>query len=395
MGSYKSWFFHSIVKRNTRRNFIEKVLKEDGSYTENQHQVAEEFIQFYTQLLGSSSPVQALDSAIIREGPLVSLEQASTLTRDITTQEIKDALFSIGDDKSPGPDGYTSCFFKKSWAIVQSDFVGAIKELFTSSWLLKQMNNMVIALIPESSHSNAVGDYRPIACCNVFYNVITKILAYRLGPILVDIIDQAQATFVEGRSMVENIHLPQELLRQYNQKSVSPRCVFKIDLRKAYDSISWEFLKGILQGLCIPTKFVNWAMECVTTPMYSIASNGSLHGFFKGGRDSEFNFHPKHGPLKITHLAFADDLMLFARGDVLSVKILVQCLNIFGTTSGLKMNILKSSLYTARIHGVELEQIQELTSMSKDTTPFRYLGIAELIGQFAKEWNVFYRPFSL
>lgn len=48
-----------------------------------------------------------------------------------------------------------------------------------------------------------------------------------------------------------------------------------------------------------------------------------------------FNFHPKCGHLQISHLAFANDLMLMARGDSLSVKILMECLRNFATCSGI------------------------------------------------------------
>lgn len=56
--------------------------------------------------------------------------------------------------------------------------------------------------------------------------------------------------------MTENIHLAQELLRQYNHKSVAPRCLLKIDLRKAYDTVNWDFLRSVLVGLGFPTHFV-------------------------------------------------------------------------------------------------------------------------------------------
>lgn len=89
---------------------------------------------------------------------------------------IKDALFDVGDDKSLGLDGYTSHFFKKSWETVGNDFMGAIQEFFASKSILKQINHTVIVLVPKSSHSPTVGDFRLIACYNIFYKVITKIL---------------------------------------------------------------------------------------------------------------------------------------------------------------------------------------------------------------------------
>lgn len=397
-------FFHAMVKRNTKKNFIAKILKDDGYYTESQEEVANQFVKYYSNLLGTKSPNLTIDEDVVRGGPVVNIEQGDALTQDISSHEIKEALFDIGDDKSPGPDGYSSCFFKKAWGTIETDFVDGIKEFFNSGSLLKQLNHTIIALVPKSSHTTSVEDFRPISCCNVFYKVISKILAARLRPILGSIVDQAQSAFVEGRSMMENIHLAQELMRQYNRKRVAPRCLLKVDLRKAYDSVEWGFLKQMLEGLGFPTKFIGWVMECVTTTSYSVALNGSLHGHFKGNRglrqgdplspflfvlcieylsrmlkvatyDSDFNFHPKCGPLRISHLAFADDLMLFARGDIISVSILMDCLNKFGEVSGLRMNNLKSSLFTAGIFGHDLEDIQDVINIPRGTMPFRYLGI--------------------
>ena len=92
--------------------------------------------------------------------------------RSISNKEIKKAMFSISKDKSPGLDGFSSCFFKKAWPILGEQFVEAVHEFFSSRSLLKQINNTAIILIPKSSHAPTVGDYRPIACCNVIYKVI-------------------------------------------------------------------------------------------------------------------------------------------------------------------------------------------------------------------------------
>lgn len=158
------------------------------------------------------------------------------------------------------------------------------RSFFVSGSLLKQINHTTIALVPKSDHASTVSDYRPIACCNVSCKVISKIITARLAPVLNSIIDPAQSAFVEGRSMIENIHLAQELFRKYHRKRTSPRCIIKVDLRKAYDSVSWSFLKSVLQGLNFPNEFVRWVMQCVSTTSYSIALNGGLNGLFKGAK---------------------------------------------------------------------------------------------------------------
>ncbi|KAL0326638.1 UNVERIFIED_CONTAM: hypothetical protein Sangu_1741800 [Sesamum angustifolium] len=98
----------------------------------------------------------------------------------------------------------------------------------------------------QSCHSG--GDYRPISCCNVIYKAITKIIADRLATALEHLTDRCQAAFVGGRSITDNIFLAQEMVRQYTRKRISPRCTINVDLRKAFDSVSWTFLSQVLHG---------------------------------------------------------------------------------------------------------------------------------------------------
>ncbi|GKF82844.1 hypothetical protein Tco_0244500, partial [Tanacetum coccineum] len=51
----------------------------------------------------------------------VSIEEANKMAKDVTDEEIKKALFDMDDNKAPGPDGFTSKFYKKAWDIVKYD----------------------------------------------------------------------------------------------------------------------------------------------------------------------------------------------------------------------------------------------------------------------------------
>ncbi|KAL0457781.1 UNVERIFIED_CONTAM: Retrovirus-related Pol polyprotein from type-2 retrotransposable element R2DM [Sesamum latifolium] len=203
----------------------------------------------------------------------------------------------------------------------------AVTDFFRSGRLLRQLNHCIIALVLKSDHSPVVADYRPISCCNVIYKAITKIIADRLAPVLEHLIDRSQTAFAGGRSITENIFLAQEMVRQYTRKWISPRCTINVDLRKAFDSVSWTFLSRVLHGYGFSPLFITWIMKCVSTSSFSVALNGSLHGFFSCKRglrqgnplssalfllsmeyfsrlvkrrtsDSKFNFHPKCEKLK-------------------------------------------------------------------------------------------------
>ncbi|XP_074315587.1 uncharacterized protein LOC141651789 [Silene latifolia] len=72
-----------------------------------------------------------------KEVAVLSEEQAREIIKEVTVDEIKQALFSIPKEKAPGPDGYSSQFFKDAFEVVGSDVVAAVKEFFTSGRILK------------------------------------------------------------------------------------------------------------------------------------------------------------------------------------------------------------------------------------------------------------------
>lgn len=72
------------------------------------------------------------------------------------------------------------------------------------------------------------------------------------------------------------------MLKGYKRKNLMARCTLKVDLKKAYDSLNWEFIRELLIGLNFPQMFIDWVMECLSTPSYSLSINGGLYGFFQG-----------------------------------------------------------------------------------------------------------------
>ncbi|GKC35543.1 putative RNA-directed DNA polymerase, eukaryota, reverse transcriptase zinc-binding domain protein [Tanacetum coccineum] len=145
------------------------------------------------------------------------------MIRPVTDLEIKEAMFSIRNDKSPGLDGFTAAFFKEAWDIVASDVINAVKEFFVNGMLPKELNHTIIAVIPKVSSPTRINDYRPISCCNVLFKCISKIILNRIKRSLKVLVSSNQSAFVPGRRISNNILLTQELMHNYHLDRGTPR----------------------------------------------------------------------------------------------------------------------------------------------------------------------------
>lgn len=172
LGDRCSKFFHGLIKRNNKRNSILALTKNDGMVTSNGEEIASEFVNYYLNLLGTTTPRNKLNTERLHMGKVVDTDQKQALSAHISPAEGKAALDDIEDDKSPGPDGFGCLFFKKAWGVVGQEVIDAVEEFFETGMLLKQWNHAFIALVPKSTHSNMVSDYSPISCCTVFYKII-------------------------------------------------------------------------------------------------------------------------------------------------------------------------------------------------------------------------------
>ncbi|KAL0286732.1 UNVERIFIED_CONTAM: hypothetical protein Sradi_7141400 [Sesamum radiatum] len=281
----------------------------------------------------------------------------------------------------------------------------AVGEFFRTGKLLKQINTTLLALIPKVNMPTYVSDYRPISCCNVLYKAITKIIVKRIQRVLPLLINYSQNAFVPGRSISDNILLAQELLAGYNQTRLPERCTLKVDIQKAYDSVEWDFLLEVLTLFNFPTHFINLIEQCVSTASFSVSLNGAIHGFFKGGRGlrqgdpmspylfvlvmevgsallryrvqnaTQFQYHWKCKELGLLNLCFADDILLFCKADIPSVKVLTETLSEFATFSGLKVNPAKSQIIFSRAVQQQRQQLLDCVGFQEGSLPIKYLGI--------------------
>ncbi|KAL9682840.1 hypothetical protein QQ045_014650 [Rhodiola kirilowii] len=221
---------------------------------------------------------------LLKEGPKVKDIDCIQLSRQVSMEEIFQVVKSLPNNKATGPNGFNAEFFQASWNTCGKDILESIRQFFRDGKMPTGINSTYLALVPKINNPSSHSEFRPIGCCNVIYKIIASILANRLKPVLPDLIGNSQSAFIQGRNIVHNVSLAQELIAHYNRKNISIRCFMKVDICKAYDMVDWEFLEDVLMSFGSPLIFIKWVMACVTTVRFSILMNGKLESYFGSNR---------------------------------------------------------------------------------------------------------------
>lgn len=392
-GDQNTLFFFKIVQSRASFNMIRRLVLPSGETITDPKQIKATAVTHFEEFL-QQSPV-LIDAATAPDlSELLDFRcpehTAQLLTHPISEAEIRNVLFSMPSSKAPGPDGFPAEFYRATWDIIKQDFIVAVQSVFMYGFMPRGVNATNLTLVPKHGDAKEIKDYRPISCCNILYKVVSKILANRLKVLLPELIEPNQCAFVKGRLLLENVLLATELVKDYHKQTIQPRSVLKLDISKAFDSVNWSFIINTLRPLGIPEMFVHWIHTCLSTPAFSVSVNGELEGFFgsecglrqgcalspymfviainvlskminKAAQTGSISFHPSCSRVNLTHLSFADDLMIFTDGAAASLRGVFEVLSEFASVSGLVINPAKSSIFMAgRIDQQFKDEVQRL-----------------------------------
>ena len=406
-GDLNTAFFHKSVKANLARNVIHFLTDENNRRVFDGQEMKNMVIRFYSYLQGRSNvAVTPYAVGYIREIHPYRHDSSRTdvLVAIPTDEEIREIVFSLPKCKAPGPDGFTSEFFTSSWDLVGRDLISAVQSFFLTSYMPRQTNATVISLIPKIAGASALTDFRPVSLCNTVYKIISKTLSARLKTITQDTVQRNQVGFVKGRVLCENVLLASELVADFHKRGRITKGCLQVDISKAFDSIKWGFILNILIAFNLPLVFISWIQACITTPYYSVALNGELSGFFPGKkglrqgdsissslfvmamdilskeldiavREGKFGAHPSCLDPLVTHLSFADDLLIFFDGTSNSLRGILTVLRDFQKSTGLALNLRKTCVF---VNGENSEASASLASefgITMGSLPVKYLGL--------------------
>ncbi|KAL2475613.1 Uncharacterized protein Adt_36349 [Abeliophyllum distichum] len=239
---------------------------------------------------------------------LVSDEDNLQLNRIPTLAEVREAIFSIDPDSVAGPDGFSSHFFQECWDIISDDVFQAVLDFFAGGHFPRA----------DSSQDDSLG-------------------------------------------ITSSFH--RSFYTHWIRRCEGGNAILKLDMAKAYDRLDWGFLISVLEGFGFDAIWIDRIRRCISECHFSVLLNGRPCGFFPSSRGlrqgdpispslfilaSDYfsriltrqyqqiaSMAYRHGgDALISHLCFADDMIIFANGQKQSIRWVLHCIEHYERASG-------------------------------------------------------------
>ena len=173
--------------------------------------------------------------------------------------------------KASGLHGFHVGSLSACGGIVGDSTIKFARNFFDKGCLLERVNDTLLVLIPKEKYPETVKQLRPISLCNVCYKIVTKVMTNHLKPVLPQIIGPFQSSFVPGHQITDNILIYQEVLHSMKKKQAAVGLMaIKIDLEKAYDQLSWDFIRDTIMEVGLNQTWTRNLMHCIESSRMSI-----------------------------------------------------------------------------------------------------------------------------
>ncbi|KAL9967827.1 hypothetical protein ACROYT_G026124 [Oculina patagonica] len=371
-GEKSNKYFLNLKSHKKAKSSVRKVLNEDGVLVTDPKKVLYEIEKFYSNLYKADSLAPSNDSLTsFLENPVIpklTANDAQVCEGKLTVAECFKSLQLFEKNKSPGDDGLTVEFYKAFWNVVGKIMVESLNYAYDHGELSNSQRRAIITLIEKKDKDRRdISNWRPISLINVDVKIGSKAIAKRLEAVLPSIIHYNQSAYVKDRTICDAVRSIEDILEYTKRYQIEGRLV-SIDFKKAFDSVSRDFLFRTLSAFHFGPSFKQWIQTFYTNISSCVLNNGFSTAPFeiqRGVRQGDplssclfimvleiltINIRSNKNIQGITVDGeeikleiFADDMTAFLLNDTSLAKFL-DLLDDFGECSGLRMNQDKSEI---------------------------------------------------
>ncbi|XP_042972884.1 uncharacterized protein LOC122304684 [Carya illinoinensis] len=344
-GDRNTTYFHMQANQRRKTNAITAIEDGSGRTASDQREIRDIFTGSFSSLFSSSMPIN-IDTCLNVLEPRITQAMGEGLVQPFTMDEVKKATFQMNPLGSPGPDGFPAQFYQKHWELVGREVSEFALGVLNHGGFLDKINDTYIALIPKVKNPKRVTDFRPINLCNVLL---------RSSP------------FNDNKDkMKERFHGTQVGYEQ---------------------SIRYG---GV--GFCGSCDDKNWFSSSMGKSGPEMYQLSVLRNSGEWGTSTEIHPYKRdrgnyqcsigRGPIKLSHLFFVDDSLLFCQASPKELIKVIEILDIYEQASGQVLNKDKSSVFfnkNTMKEGQDL--ILQLAGIKSNGSFEKYLGLPAVLGR--------------
>ena len=334
--------------------------------------ILHEIYNFYSKFCKQEplSPLEDVLNLFLNNPKILKLSDNDIRICDgkLTVDECYKSLQLFESNKSPGNDGLTVEFYRAFWHVLGSVMVDSLNYSYDYGELSNSQKEAIITLIEKKDKDKRhLSNWRPISLINVDVKIGSKAIAKRLENVLPNIIHHNQCAYVKGRLCQRKVRTIEDVMEFSEQYNIEGKMIC-IDFKKAFDTVSKDFLFRTLSAFGFGPSFIQWIHTFYNNISSCVLNNGfSTHLFAveRGVRQedplSAFLFImvleilcisiPNNKDIhdivvdneEIKLGLFADDLTGFLKNDF-SVINFLKLIEDYGSCSGLEINHDKSEI---------------------------------------------------
>lgn len=275
-----SKYFFQSVRENQKKNYISEFLGENG-IVKGKEGLLKHAQEYYRDLFKKRGIDKGKGEIFLNniKKKLNSVERKD-LEKEITKEEIKNALISLKNGKAPGCDGISKEFYQCFWEIIGDDMVEVFKEILKKGVLPESMKMGIISLLFKKGEKELLKNWRPVTLLCTDNKILSKVLTNRLKCVMPNLINEDQTCGVTGRNSGLNLQLIRDTVNWATERDL-PLCLMSLDQEKAFDRVNHDFLFKVMGEMNMGDTFMGWVKTMYNGVFSKVKVNGHLSGRIK------------------------------------------------------------------------------------------------------------------
>lgn len=181
-------------------------------------------------------------------------------------------------DRAPRSDGFIGPFFIRASPTIKEDLLAAIHYFMLGNGRgVGRLNQALITLIPKRPNACSIGDFRTVRLLHSVPKIWVKLLASRLSKRMGELVQINQSAFINGCNIHDNFFLVRQVARKVHKRKAK-RVLLKLDISRAFDSLSWPFLSEVLEAKGFSESWRRRIAILLSTASSRVVVNGGMGG---------------------------------------------------------------------------------------------------------------------